>query len=327
MNKVLAWSRLMRLSNLPTAWSNILMGLVVSLGGPSPHVTLTAILILFVVSSCLYIGGMILNDVYDVEVDRVERPERVLPSGQISVRQARWVGYSLLVVGVLLSGLATLATRKANFVYLATPTCPTAFVLVIAILAYNRGGKNKWYGPILMGSCRSLNVLLGTSLNNPAPIFFGFDIMHWYVALCVGCYVAGITWFSRQEHTLSSRGYLYGGAAAMLVATAALLYLPFSYAMLQSDLALNKWTSNSHRMVYCGMLGMLLLPSFRRVALAIFVPSPGNVQNAVIACLTTLIMIDASLCYLFAPEHPEFAIAAALLIVPVVFLGRFLRGT
>lgn len=324
MNKVLAWSRLMRLSNLPTAWSNILMGLVVS--GGVYHQSLMTILVLFAVSSCLYVGGMILNDVYDVDVDRVERPERVLPSGQISVRLARWFGYSLLVVGVLLTGLVTFGIGKGDVFYLATPSCPAAFALAITILVYNRGGKNKWYGPILMGSCRLLNVLLGTSLHTPAPVF-GFDVVYWYIALCVGCYVAGITWFSRQEHTLSSRGYLYGGATAMLVATAALLYLPFSDAVLKSHLALDKWTSNSHRMVYCGMLGMLLLPSFRRVALAVFVPSPGNVQGAVIACLTTLIMIDASLCYLFAPEHPGFAIGAALLIVPVVFLGRFLRGT
>ena len=45
---------------------------------------------------------MVLNDVFDLEIDRRERPERPLPSGRVSLRAARLLGWTLLVLGMLL---------------------------------------------------------------------------------------------------------------------------------------------------------------------------------------------------------------------------------
>jgi len=47
---------------------------------------------------CAY--SMSLNDVYDLEVDRVNRPDRPIPSGRISVRQASTLSLTMLVVGL-----------------------------------------------------------------------------------------------------------------------------------------------------------------------------------------------------------------------------------
>jgi len=47
---------------------------------------------------CAY--SMSLNDVYDLEVDRVNRPDRLIPSGRISVRQASTLSLTMLVVGL-----------------------------------------------------------------------------------------------------------------------------------------------------------------------------------------------------------------------------------
>ena len=49
----------------------------------------------------MYSAGMVLNDVFDVEVDRVERPERPLPSGQIPVGWARLLGFEMLFFGAV----------------------------------------------------------------------------------------------------------------------------------------------------------------------------------------------------------------------------------
>ena len=48
---------------------------------------------------CAY--SMVVNDVYDVEVDRVNQPSRPLPSGKVTSR-----GAIRLSVGLLLAGLA-----------------------------------------------------------------------------------------------------------------------------------------------------------------------------------------------------------------------------
>ena len=47
---------------------------------------------------CAY--SMSLNDVYDLEVDRVNRPDRPIPSGRISMRQASTLSLTMLVVGL-----------------------------------------------------------------------------------------------------------------------------------------------------------------------------------------------------------------------------------
>jgi len=61
---------------------------------------------------CAY--SMSLNDVYDLEVDRVNRPDRPIPSGRISMRQASTLSLTMLVVG--------LACALISFVPLAVVT-------------------------------------------------------------------------------------------------------------------------------------------------------------------------------------------------------------
>ena len=47
----------------------------------------------------LYASGTALNDVFDLEVDRAERPGRPLPSGQVSSATAAWLGGLGLLLG------------------------------------------------------------------------------------------------------------------------------------------------------------------------------------------------------------------------------------
>ena len=47
----------------------------------------------------LYASGTALNDVFDFEIDRAERPGRPLPSGRVSSRSAAWLGGLGLVLG------------------------------------------------------------------------------------------------------------------------------------------------------------------------------------------------------------------------------------
>lgn len=47
-------------------------------------------------------GGNAVNDAFDVETDRLNRPRRPIPSGQISVSAARWWSALLMLSGVIL---------------------------------------------------------------------------------------------------------------------------------------------------------------------------------------------------------------------------------
>src|SRR5213075_1303788 len=69
-----------RVSNLPTVWSNCLAGWWLGGGGNSGMLPF-----LFAGVTLLYLGGMFLNDAFDVEFDRQHREERPIPSGRISL--------------------------------------------------------------------------------------------------------------------------------------------------------------------------------------------------------------------------------------------------
>src|SRR5579872_5947815 len=85
-----------RVSNLPTVWSNCLAGWLLNGGGSWRRFALLCLGI-----SCLYVGGMFLNDAFDSEFDAQHRPERPIPSGAISVGKVWGWGLGWLLAGLL----------------------------------------------------------------------------------------------------------------------------------------------------------------------------------------------------------------------------------
>ncbi|GAA2038381.1 UbiA family prenyltransferase [Agromyces tropicus] len=103
-----------------------------------------------VASVLLYWGGMALNDAADAELDRVERPERPIPSGRISARAAMGTAAALTVAGVAVAG----ATGGRGSLAVALP-------LAASIWTYDLAAKRGLAGPVVMAACRGLDVLLG----------------------------------------------------------------------------------------------------------------------------------------------------------------------
>src|SRR5437867_1617930 len=98
-SKLFAYAQLMRLPNIFTAMADPLAGwFVVGGGAPAWHV-----LLLVGASACLYTSGIVFNDYFDYELDRLERPERPLPSGAISRAMAGGLGTALMASGLALA--------------------------------------------------------------------------------------------------------------------------------------------------------------------------------------------------------------------------------
>src|SRR6516164_754343 len=143
MTRLRSYAQLVRIPNVFTALADIgLAGLAAGvLTGGAPAEVWAALGLLLAASACLYCGGMVWNDFFDLEQDRRERPFRPLPSGRVSRREASRLAAVLLAVGL---GLAALAGFQAGG-WKGTPVM-LAGVLAAAILLYDGWLKRTWAG-------------------------------------------------------------------------------------------------------------------------------------------------------------------------------------
>jgi 4-hydroxybenzoate polyprenyltransferase len=169
---VKSYLQLVRAPNLFTAVTNVFTGCAaVSLSPPSP----ITVALLALSSACLYAGGVALNDWCDLDTDRIERPTRPLPSGQITSGAAVTLAAVLLAAGVVLAGLV------------GAMAALTASAIVLLIVTYNFGLKSvRLVGPLNMGACRFGNVLLGACAAPAASMRalpFAAFMMAWVVVI------------------------------------------------------------------------------------------------------------------------------------------------
>jgi 4-hydroxybenzoate polyprenyltransferase len=321
---VLGYLELLRLPNLFTAVADVAMGfLFVQLGWllAEPEVLRRiewwVLGLLAAASAMLYASGVVLNDVFDVEVDRKERPERPLPSGRVSLRAARWIGWELLLWGTVLAWAASLVARNmwqrnmTDSLLIQFRPGIVATLLAGLIVAYDAGLKRTPVGPLAMGGCRMLNVLLGMSVLPGA-----WAPEHWLVAGAIGTYITGVTWFARDEATRSSQSQLVAATAVMLAGVGLLAWLP-------------QWIESGHLRgdptIWYIAMALVGVRIGLRCAAALQNPVPAQVREAVGQAILSLVVLDAAVCFAVRGLYP--ALLVLVLIVPTVFLGRWIQPT
>src|ERR1051326_2799088 len=185
-----------RASNLPTVWSNCLAGWLLGGGGAVRHLAW-----LCLGASFLYIGGMFLNDAFDAQFDSQHRPERPIPSGQISATAVWGWGLSWLVLGV------------CALSFFGRTTASLAVLLAISILIYDALHKIFAFSPLFMAACRFLLILTAASVAE-GGVFGGAGLSIWS-GLVLAAYVVGLSFLARKE---STHGALLYWPCALLAA-------------------------------------------------------------------------------------------------------------
>jgi 4-hydroxybenzoate polyprenyltransferase len=296
MRRFLPYAQLMRLPNVFTALADIGLGWL-AVWATAPSSAGPAFLWLMASSACLYSAGMVWNDFFDLEQDRRERPFRPLPSGRIRRGAAGLLGAALLALGLAFAAAA------------GQTSLAIAGLLVVAILAYDAWLKRTVLGPVAMGTCRFLNVLLGLSLADPAvwPWF-----VRGYVAFVVGLYIVGVTWFARTEARASSQAALASAACVMLAALGLGLAVPTFFEGVGSSALF------PYLLVAFGFV--LAVP----ICKAVKNPAPKHVQAAVKRAVLGLVALDAILATAIAGTVGLVLLA---LLLPAMYLGRWLYST
>jgi 4-hydroxybenzoate polyprenyltransferase len=243
---------------------------------------------------------MVWNDYFDQDQDRRERPTRPLPSGQVTPREAVRLGMGLLAAGVCFACLAGLTHPKDSAISYLSPVL--AVLLVGGILLYDRWLKRTWLGPIGMGLCRFLNVLLGVS------VVGGLMPQGLHLASIVGLYIVGVTWFARTEAKRSNPMALGGAALVMLCSLLLALPLP--------EYNLERGQSSPLFPYLLVALGFIVgIPTYQ----AIRKPVPERVQAGVKRALFGLIILDAILASALAGS---WGLVILLLLTPALYLNR-----
>ena len=220
-----------RVSNLPTVWSNCLAGWWLGGGGNCWKLPL-----LFLGVSVLYTGGMFLNDAFDAESDRQRRPERPIPSGNISANLVWRLGFGQLVLGTFL------------LLFCGQLAAGAAFFLALSILLYNFSHQFFTASPGLLGACRFwVYVIAGAA---GAGGLNGWAI---FAGAALALYVAGSGHVAQRKNI---RGPIPFWPLLLLAAPVVLAMTmntgSFRLRALWIALVLVLWTAHSIRQIFLG---------------------------------------------------------------------------
>lgn len=288
-NRLWAYLQMMRPANIVTAWADILAGFAAS--GAVGLINIQVLGWLLLATTGLYGGGIVLNDVFDAELDAQERPERPIPSGRASRQGATLLGSALLVTGVVAAAQVSVLS--------ATLACGIA----LAATLYDAVGKHHpIFGPLNMGACRGGNLLLGISA---VPAMIG---EHWFLAVIPIIYIAAITTISRGE--------VHG--AKGITGIIALLLIGLVIAGLLGLGLLQDYHVLAALPFVALFAGRVLLPFIK----AVREPKPEQIRIAVKAGVLSLIVLDATVAAGFA-SLPYGLLVLSLLPISIALAQIF----
>ena len=179
------WLRLGRVSNLPTVWSNVLCTLALSGALSFSRRTFA----LWGIFSLYYVGGMYLNDAFDRRIDAVQRPDRPIPSGQVSAGVVFAIGYAALGLGTLLLGLVAQQSGVS-----VTRAVASGAGLALTIIGYDLYHKQNPLSPLVMGLCRVFVYIAGAFAVSQV---LAADVAWGAAALL--CHLIGLSYAAKQE--------------------------------------------------------------------------------------------------------------------------------
>ena len=126
-------------------------------------------------------GGNVINDFFDYKIDKINKPQRPIPSGRISLKNAKNYSIILFLISILLSGLIS---------YLVKDLTPLILVFCCCLLMYFYARNLK--AMPLFGN-------IAVSLLTALCFIFGGDILafstHSFLILQTGCALGFFAFF------------------------------------------------------------------------------------------------------------------------------------
>jgi UbiA prenyltransferase family protein len=284
---------LVRLPNLFTLPSNILVGMATVSSLAFTLTSFTQFLLLVTISVLLYCVGIVLNDLYDFDIDKKERPNRPLPSGKISRRSA-------IVLVAIFSTLALILSLHVSF-----STLVISSILFSVIFGYDKYLKNTQAGPFTIASARVMNILLGTSVSLRSVDSYSQIVTLTFVLIITFVYVSLIGFISRYEvHGFSDNTKLL--LPPSIVATvifSIILFTLMGFFKLES-------------LIILSLFSFIMIISFSRI----YRRDSGRTQKIVRNMILSIIVLDST--FLTGIIGIELGLVVLTLMAPLLVLAN-----
>ncbi|MCY3008186.1 MAG: UbiA family prenyltransferase [Planctomycetota bacterium] len=313
------WAQLVRVPNTFTSAADALAGMC--LGGAFSTFVFQPIagLLAAVASILLYWGGMVLNDVFDLDEDKKNNRPGPIVRGAIGLPQARFVGSAMLGIGLTLACSAAYTIHGSIY-----ETLSVGILLVAAILGYDGPLKKTPLAPLVMGLCRALNLSLGMAIAS-GPRLPNLSANLWLLPAAFCLYVMGFTIAARKEFlSVQSRPRLWFGWLTSLIGICLFAWTIWKFPS-PSLMQIAQRRGASTQWVFPCIMLLLAVPVFRRAWNSIRTLSGKDLGLAIRTAILNILFIDATLALIYA--GPWMGLLIAALVLPTILLGRVFRAT
>ncbi len=290
-----AWCQLLRLPALFTVPGDPLAGfLLARYAGFEPSIV--KVLPCVLAGLLLYAAGLVSNDYFDLKEDARDRPTRPLPSGAVSPSTAISLAVVLFFTGIAISAFA------GNFAVMI------AVILTLTIITYNIGVKKiPFLGPLNIGVCRGLNVLLGAAAV-PSTEWPALPLI---AAAGITVYIAGVTIIAARE----TEKIVVGSKRWLPVVSLASCFIAIHFSFI-----ISKMYVGLSNLVVSGVLsGAALMLAWKHGNALKGKPEPKLVATTVGSFIHGLLVVQASFAALCS--WPGLTVAGAIILsIPALFV-------
>jgi geranylgeranylglycerol-phosphate geranylgeranyltransferase len=157
----------------------VIIGILNTRAGIAPEAVILNIVLGILTYFFLAGSGMVINDIYDIEIDKINRPERPIPRGSITLTQAKQLFIITLGIGIVLSIIHSLILSISILNIIIA-----CFFGFIGWLYAAWGKKQGFIGNIIVSISFSIGLIYGAILNSSfIPIYIYFFFLTSYFLL------------------------------------------------------------------------------------------------------------------------------------------------
>ncbi len=153
---------LIRFRNLVIGSATVLTGSYVTIQVPWNNDLILNVILQMISVACFMAAGNILNDIMDIEIDKISHPLRSLPSKKVSIKQAWYLVIIFSIISILSALYGAYILNKIGLEW-----APLAIIWIISftlMISYEIGPKTKKYGylgNLIIGGMLGLVIIYG----------------------------------------------------------------------------------------------------------------------------------------------------------------------